>query len=161
MLNRLPTELTLEIFRQAAEIFVVHDRPSALSLAQTNRLMYLIIVPILLRRVVVTKTNVDAAADLFQRADRAALILDLTVTAASDWSLPRHVLGNLMSIQCIRGYRKNIETVIAALPETALSQLFKIQLWGETMLRHVPPSVTHVCLYADRLADPPLKKPNQ
>ena len=144
MLQHLPIELVLETFREAAEIFVVSDRGSAVSLAQTSRLVYNTVRRILLRRVVVTAKNCNAIGDLLQQADGAALILDLHVTAVY-WDPSGLSFCNLTNIRSIRGIDRIIYIILAELPASARTSLFKIQLWAPN-LEPVPPSVTHVCL---------------
>jgi len=154
MLEQLPTELVLAIFCEAAEIFVVCDRQSALAIALTSALAYNNIRSILLRRVILNNSNKDAIKELLQHAVSSAMILDLTL--ASDWNPPSAIFCNLTGLRCLRGYDTDIISAIAGLPSSGLASLFKIQTWAPSPLPVVPPSITHVSPYNIDVGDPPL-----
>jgi len=154
MPERLPTELVLAVFREAAENFVISDRPSVLAIALTSRLAFNTVESILLRRITVIDNNTEAIQEILGDARRAALILD--VTLASNWDPPRAIFCNLTKLQCLRGYHVDIASAISGLPSSGLTSLYKIQVWGAEPPPVVPPSVSHLCYYNAYPGFPPL-----
>jgi len=150
MSDRLPVELALVIFRDAADIFVISDRPSAAALAQTCRLAYDTVRPILLRRVIATGSNSLALDYALRQGDNAPMIQDLSLTATA-WGPSRPALRNLTNLRCLRGNPESIRIAIDGIPASAHASLFKLQLWNHYALRVVPPNVTHVSLCAKKI----------
>jgi len=151
MLENLPIELALAIFREAAELFVLSDTddPSAVALAMTSRLVYITVRPTLLRRITLTDRNGDAIRALLFEADSAACIRDLTL--AGYGRIEPSIFGNLTGIRCLRGPRQDIIGAIAGLPPSGRTSLYKIQLWTTDQLPVIPSSVTHICLYSSEV----------
>jgi len=151
MLENLPIELALAIFREAAELFVLSDtdHPSAVALAMTSRLVYITVRPTFLRRITLTDKNGDAIRALLFEADSAACIRDLTL--AGYGKVEPNIFSNLTGIRCLRGPRGDVIGAIAGLPPSGLISLYKIQLWTTDQLPVIPLSVTHICLYSNEV----------
>ena len=155
MSDSLPMELILAILTDAAELFVVSDRASVCSLALTASFVRDIIRPILFRRMVVTDKNARAVGTALEIGTAGSLVLDLCLSYGS-WEPQDQIVAGFTQIRCLRGYPDVMERILPRLPASAQKSLFKLQLWDDELVRNIPPSVTHVCLFFDRPRPPML-----
>jgi len=156
MLESLPTELAIAVIVEAAQHFAATDRGSAVSLALTASFVYRIVKPILLRRVFISSSNYKKIDSLLLTPGVGPLILDLNI-AGTSWIPTPEVISGLKNLCCIRGAPYDLDKTIALLPQSARESLHEVQSWSDSVfLSYVPPRVTRVCVYFDRLGDPPL-----
>ena len=155
MPTSLPTELVIAIIVEAAELFVADDRATVLSLAIAGRYIFTLVRPILLRRVFITDANHLQVNDVLANRQAGALVLDLNI-ASNLWKATPEAVNCLKNLSCIRGISDTIEIFISLLPVLDRAPLRDVQLWDEALIQDMPVTVTHVCLYAGELHDPPL-----
>ena len=148
MFDRLPNELICAILRVAIETFVSVDRSTAVSIAQTSKFVYGIALPILCRRLVVTRDNMKRVAVFLDNLNTCAHVEALTAMDKTLFSKRPEVLQHFPKLSKITA--PSLESsVLACVPDTA--SLRRVQLWGHSRF-NLPSGVTHLCLwlgYAD------------
>lgn len=155
MFASLPAELAIAIIVEAAEHYVVADRATAVSLAMTAHYVFTLVRPILLRRFFITDSNRFRVDDVLAEQETGVLVLDLNI-ASSHWRVTPRVVNCLTSLRHLRGITDTVKSVISLLPASSRASLRDVQLWDEEVIPNVPPGLTHVCIYASDLGDPPL-----
>ena len=146
MLECLPLELVVGILRHAAEIFLSTERQTVVALAQTAKLVYNVVAPILYRRIVVTQANINLLGAFFRNLDLSPLVRHLALTAP-EWTPPEDVIVRWTQLQSLTGAAAPIQFVLNHLGPVGRMSLTKIQYWNSPLLDNVPPSVTHACIY--------------
>ena len=152
-MSKLPTELVLAVVREAAELFVIFDRDSILSLALTARFVNDLVKPILYRRIFVDQSNVEKLDQVFKSTDYGKFVLDICISAGQ-WRPDIDVISHFRHIRCLRGLGRPISHIIDGMSLAGHSSLFKIHLWKTAPIKSIPPSVTHLVLYFDSLPEP-------
>ena len=150
MSTRLPLELLLSIFREAAELFVVSDRGTVTSLALTATFFHATVRRIAFRRIVVTKGNQDHIKPMLESGSISHLVCDLTL-CCSDWSDSKTAAARLTNLEALRGYSDTLESIMRHLPSNTL--LRALQFWDFAVQARlgavVPASVSHASLFID------------
>ncbi|KAH7106038.1 hypothetical protein BKA62DRAFT_826428 [Auriculariales sp. MPI-PUGE-AT-0066] len=73
MFNLLPTELVVKIVQQAAWKFVADDRSTVIHLAQTSKMVYQLVAPVLYHTAVITSRNIVTLYELITSPETAHL----------------------------------------------------------------------------------------
>ena len=142
MFYRLPNELICTILRIAIETFVLVDRSTAVSIAQTSKFVYDIALPILCRRLVVTPNNMERVAVFLDNRNACAHVEVLAVITEPLFSKRPEVLQRFPKLIEVNAHSME-SSVLAHLSDTA--SLRRVQL-GSNLRCDLPSSVTHLCL---------------